>query len=110
MFHAMMEAIVIAKQKRKIAKAVKNVSSEIIIEALKEESPSVANRIREDNLNAVMAYLKKQGKHALELMLKDAEMKVNYIDDAEHRYFEGNTIKFELSTTKQRLQTLKEKY
>ena len=110
MFHAMMKAIVIARQKRKIAKAVKNVSSEIIIEVLREESPGVLNCIRKDNIDAVMAYLKEKGKHALELMLRDAEMKVNYIDGAKHRYFEGNTIKFELSATRQRLQTLREKY
>ena len=104
------ESIVIARQKKKIAKAIKNVSTEVIIQALKEESPGVLNCIREDNLNAVMAYLKDNGKNALELMLKDAEMEVNYIDDAEHRYFKGNTIKFELTATKQRLQTLRDKY
>ena len=105
-----MRAIVEARKIKKVVRAIRNVSDELIIEALKEESPGVANCIREDHLNAVMAYLKKQGKHALELMLKDAEMKVNYIDDAEHRYFKGNIIKYELSATRQRLQTLREKY
>jgi len=105
-----MRAIVEARKIKKVVRAIRNVSDELIIEALKEESPSVLTRIREDNLNAVMAYLKDGGKNALKLMLKDAEMKVNYIDDPEHRYFEGNTIKFELTATKQRLQTLRDKY
>ena len=68
--------------------------------------------VRADNIKAVIDYMGEEGTRAIKMMIADTyniDADVTHINDVEHRYFKGNTLKCEISVTKQQLQMLRGK-